>query len=299
MIPFALVLLTDDRWIRNGVRCALAAAPGALIVAALNWYYHGSPLQSGYGPFESLYSLSRVRPNVEQYARWFRASQTMLPLAGILAPVLVRVPARDRVRILLVCAVFPAAVLALYLPYLMFQPHEWGYLRFLLPGYPALMAGVGVVGASLARRSGRRAPVSAAIALAVAALAVEGWQFATRAGVFAFRETDERYARAVAHVNTLPANTVIVALAHSGTLWFYTGRDVLRFDALDGKNIDAAVSQLASEGHPVYLVADPFEVNMFRDRFAGTATVAELDSAPRTDLRGTLVYTLRPATSRS
>jgi hypothetical protein len=291
-LPCALLLVERDRRVAHAVRFALAAAPGALIVAALNWYYHGSPAQSGYGPFESLYSLSRVRPNLEQYARWFRESQTMIPLVGILAPFIARVSMPDRVRLLLVCSVFPAVVLALYLPYLMFQPQEWTYLRFLLPGYPALMAGAGVVCTSVVGRSRWRVPVSAAVAVLVAAVAIETWQSATARGVFALRETDERYARAVAHVHTLPANAVIVSLAHSGTLWFYTGRDVLRFDAIDGTNIDAAVAELTAAGHPVYLVGDPFEVDMFRARFAGTRAAARVGGAPQTDLRGSVVYRL-------
>ena len=66
----------------------------------------------------------------------------------------------------------------------------------------------------------------------------------------------------------------------------------MRFDALDGSDIDNAISALEARGRPVYLVGDPFEIEMFRNRFAGTRAVARLAAAPPTDLQGTLVYAL-------
>ena len=297
--PLALLLARSDTRIRHGVLFSAALVPAAAIVGSLNWYYRGDPLRSGYGSFDYLYSMSRVLPNLKQYARWFGDAETVLPLAGVFAPVLARVSRQDRTRLLLVCAGFPAAVLALYLPYLVFQSHEWGYLRFLLPGYPALIAGAAVSFTSLMERARWRHAAVVAATVVVVALTVHGWRFATEHGVFSAQQADERYTRAIAHVRTLERNAVLVSLAHSGTLWFYTGRDVLRFDAIEGAEIDAAVADLQARGRPVYLVGDPFEIEMFRRRFAGTDAAARLADARVTDLQGTVAYPLSAATSRS
>jgi len=45
----------------------------------------------------------------------------------------------------------------------------------------------------------------------------------------------------------------------------------------------------------VYLIGDPFEVDMFRERFAGTQVVGRLDRARPVDLQGSVAYALLPA----
>jgi hypothetical protein len=298
-IPLVLLVTRSDARIRRAALFTTALVPAAGIVAGLNWFYRGDPLRSGYGSFGYLYSMSRVLPNLERYARWFRESQTLLPLVGFFAPVLARASSHERIRLLLVCLVFPASLVVLYLPYLVFQPHEWGYLRFLLPGYPALMVGVGICCTVLIERVRWRTTAVVGTAFVVGALAVHGWQFASHQGVFAAQQADERYARAVAHVRTLEPDAVVVSLAHSGTLWFYTGRDVLRFDAIENVEIDTALAELQARGRAVYLVGDPFEIVMFRQRFAGTAAERHVAAARATDLQGALVYRVTAATARS
>jgi hypothetical protein len=291
-VPAGLLLLSSNGRLRSAGRFVGASAPAVAIIAVLNWYYYESPLRSGYGAFEYLYSISRVPANLRQYADWFTDSNTVLPLLGVFAPLAIGAHATDRGRLLLVTLAFPSAVLAMYLAYLVFQPHEWQYLRFLLPGYPALMTGFSIVVVSLTRRATWHARAIPAVIL-VAAFVAHGWMYAERRGVFAQHEADRRYAHAVAYALTLPPDAVFVSLAHSGTLRFYTGRDVLRFDAIGGHDIDVALSHLDVHGHPVYLIGDPFEIEMFRDRFEGTAAVRRLDGALATDLDGALVYALR------
>jgi hypothetical protein len=290
--PLALLLVRSGRRIQDGALLTVALLPAAAIVGGLNWYYRGDPLRSGYGSFDYLYAMSRVLPNLEQYARWFRDAETALPLVGVFAPVVARVSSQDRSRLLLVCVGFPAAVVALYLPYLMFQSHEWGYLRFLLPGYPALLVGAGVFSMALIERARRRTAAIVAAVLVIVALTMHGWRFATEHDVFSAQEADERYARTIVHVRTLERNAVLVSLAHSGTLWFYTGREVLRFDAIEGAEIDTAIADLQARGRPVYLVGDPFEIELFRRRFEGTRAASRVGGAPQTDLRGSVVYRL-------
>ncbi len=296
-IPAALLLVSPRPNVRRAAMFTLGVVPAAVIVAMLNWHYHGSPLRSGYGSFEYLYSAGRVMPNLRQYTRWFFDSQTALPLVGLLAAVPTRVAPGFRAQRLLVCAGFPLAVLGLYLPYFVFQPDEWGYLRFLLPGYPSLMVGFGVVVATIAQRLPRRAAGEIAAALLTASVIVHGWQYATRTSVFRFQETDGRYLRAVAHARELPETSVLISLAHSGTLRHYTGRDVLRFEVVAPEDMDAAVTYLEARGHQLHLIGDGFEIDMFRERFAGTRTASRLVAARRRDLGGSVAYSLSATSS--
>ena len=268
-----------------------AVIPAAATIGLLNWYYYGSPLQSGYGPLGDIYSASRIGTNLQRYGSWFFATQTPLPLVGLLAPAFGR-HGRDRPHVLLVTTVFPVLLLALYLPYLVFYPQEWAYLRFLLPAYPALMIGFAMVVARMSRWVPNTVLATLAATLIVAVVCVYSWEFARANSLFAFKAADQRYARAVEYVKRLPARSVILSLAHSGPLRFYTGRDVIRFEALATEDLDTAVFHLRDRGYAVYFVGDDFEVDMFRERAAGTRTAALLDSAPRVDLRGSVVYTL-------
>jgi hypothetical protein len=290
--PALLLMFDSPRRLSRALQFAAAVAPAVAVVGALNTYYYGSPLRSGYGPLEYLYSSSRIIPNLRQYARWFTDTQTAWPLLGAIAPFVAQAAGRQRRVMGLLTAGFPAALLALYLPYLLFHPAEWGYLRFLLPAYPALLAGFGIVVTSLAARLPGGALPRVPLGVLVAYLVIHGWTYARDQSVFLIQAADTRYARVVAHVRHLPEHSVVVSLAHSGPVRFYTGRDVLRFDAIGAGDIDLALSYLRDRGHPLYLVGDEFEIEMFRERFAGTRAAEAIAGPPQTDLGESVVYTL-------
>lgn len=271
---------------------SLPVAAAAAAFAALNAHLYGSPLTSGYGTFSGLYSLDYVRTNLRQYTGWFVGQHTALVLLGLFA---FTVPGLDRSRrwtIALVTVVFPAIVFALYVPYLVFQPWEWWYTRFLLPGYPALLCGLGTLIVSFVARSKRVELAVAFMALVTAFIVVYGWRFAIVNDVFTQRSGDQRFARAVRYVQRLPPRTVIVSLAHSGTIRLYANRDVLRFEAVDPGQLDLALDYLQQRGYELYLVGDDFEVQMFRTRFARTGAVARMDPRRAVNLSGVSVYRL-------
>jgi hypothetical protein len=277
-------------WHLGAFSLPVAAAVAAF--AAFNAHLYGSPLTSGYGTFSGLYSLDYVRTNLRQYTGWFVGQHTALVLLGLLA---FTVPGLDRSRrwtIALVTIVFPAIVFALYVPYLVFQPWEWWYTRFLLPGYPALLCGLGMLIVSFVERSKRFELAVAFMALVTAFIVVHGWRFAIINNVFTQRSGDQRFARAVRYVQRLPPRTVIVSLAHSGTIRLYANRDVLRFEAVDPGQLDLALDYLQQRGYGLYLVGDDFEVQMFRARFARTRAVARMDPRRAVNLSGVSLYRL-------
>ena len=128
----------------------------------------------------------------------------------------------------LTAVVFPAVLLALYLPYFVFE--VWWYLRFLLPAYPPLLAATAAVIVTGLRRATRPVPASAVAALVVAAVALHGLDYS---GAFTLEVDEQRYTRVADYVNQLPTDAVFVTLLHSGSIRYYTGRDILRWEMVD------------------------------------------------------------------
>jgi hypothetical protein len=197
-----------------------------------------------------------------------------------------------RGRILLVTTMFPIALVALYLPHLVLGIDDWPYLRLLLPAYPPLMIGLAIVAGAAAHRIRVAWARAAAVVTIVAAVAVHGWEFAAASGVSAIRHTDTRYGRTAEYVKQLPPRSIIVSRVHSGTIHFYTGRDVLQFERLSPDQMDTAVFHLRDAGYQLYLVGDDLEIEMFRRMTNGTRTGMLLDRVLGIDVGGAFVYWL-------
>ncbi|MGH6692986.1 MAG: hypothetical protein ACREF4_20145, partial [Gammaproteobacteria bacterium] len=211
-----------------------------------------------------------------------------------LAVLAVRHDGPHRRRIALVTLAPPLLVLATYLPFLVFNPNDWGYLRFLLPAYPALCAGVGVVTVAAVAQARRRGRAVIAVAIVAGAVAAYGWHLCLKEGVFMQRVGDARYARAVEFARQLPERSVFVSNSHSGTLRFYTGRDILRFEAVRPAEIDVALDHLRRNGYHLFFIGDEFEIDMFRARFPNSRAVTALNQATRVSFDGVVVYPLAP-----
>jgi hypothetical protein len=173
-------------------------------------------------------------------------------------------------------------VLACYLPYGQFS--EWSYLRFLLPAFPAAFALVAAVTVSTLTVL----PAAARGATFVTVLTVVAINnTATAAGEQAFhlRDYEARY-RLTGHylAALLPANAVIVSAMESASAHYYTRLPVVRWDLL-AIDLDAAVRDLRSAGHPVALLVEDWEVPSLRARFP-SSTLARLDWMPRAEVAG-------------
>jgi hypothetical protein len=291
LAPLAAVpLMLITRRERLLYRVASFAVPlgiACAIVGALNWRYYGSPLMSGYGPLSGYYSFDHIAPNVRLYGRWLFELHTPLVALSIAAVFLAR---SNRQRIALVTLGIPLALLANYIPFLVFHPNDWGYTRFLLPGYPAWFVGLGVTAMSAIERARRSRAAIAAVAIIITAIASYGWVVALNTGVFMQRQGDARYKRAVDYAAGLPFRSILLANAHSGTLRFYTGREVLRFEAIRPPELDTLVQYLRRNGYALFLIGDEFEIDQFRTMFSDSRTVATMTKEPRKSLAGVDVY---------
>jgi hypothetical protein len=279
---------------RRSVWFAALAALGVAFTGVLNWQWYGSPLRSAYGVLSDIYALDRVWPNALNYARWLWETETPLVALACGAPWAFRRAGLSRTAATLLAVAFPLTVVSLYLPYRVWQ--EWVYLRFLLPAYPVVLVGVAAV---LVRTtsSHRNGPLRvASVVVAIAAFAYHGFhEDRTWRGVAA---AEQRYARVLDYVTALPERSVFISLNHSGTIHYYTGRNVLRWEAMGRDDLDGAVTYLRNDGYGVYLVADDSEVEPFRDYFASASVARDLHGTARRELGQVSVYALQGTLKR-
>jgi hypothetical protein len=213
---------------------------------------------------------------------------TPLIAVCLVAPLVLLARSPNLRTALLVC-VFPIAVWVPYFAYTVFE--TWTYLRFMLPSFPVLFA---VLAAVLVSSSVGKQSLQARVAVSMltATLILHGWFYAYSNDVFSLRRAEQRYARAVDYVRSLPTRTVAISNLHSGTLRHYTGRDVIRWEVLDPEALDVAIAYLRSRDLSVYAVLDRGEIEPFKQYFAGQRTAATLDRARWADLDGVLVFRL-------
>lgn len=259
--------------------------PPAIAAAAFVYMQQamfGSATQTGYGPFESLFSIGNVWANAERYPRWTLFAQSTLIVLAIAGPFAIQRrwvdPEMDSVRAARVAwsgLLLYAALQATYLLYLVFD--DWLYFRFLLPALPLVL----VLQSSVIAAACRRVPLPlGGLAVLLAAVLVLSWGVgrARSLGAFQLRHSEHRYVAVAEFVRGLPPDAVFVTLQYSGPLWYYQSVTLLRWDWIAASEIDRAIAHLSQEGRPVFGVFDDWELRQVRDRFAGTQFVQRLTS---------------------
>ncbi|MEO8259800.1 MAG: hypothetical protein ABI868_20815 [Acidobacteriota bacterium] len=260
----------------------------SLVVAYLNARWYGGVLKSGYGPFDYLYRVENLWPNITQYSSWLLESQTPVVLLAVVAPFLLgrggRADSRVSSRRLAVTWLsFIAAVAGCYAFYAPFE--VWWYLRFLLPAFPALLVltSIGLIGIAT-RLAGR--PGGLAAALVVAVLAWHGVQFAKDRSAFQFREGERKYSAVGDYIGRqLPERAVLICLQHSGSIRYYSGRLTVRYDWIPTDGLEDVIEQFRGLGYHPYFVLETTEMTSFEQRFQGESDLAQLNWFPRARLR--------------
>jgi hypothetical protein len=65
-----------------------------------------------------------------------------------------------------------------------------------------------------------------------------------------------------------PADAVVLAHQHSGSIRHYAGRDTLRWDLMRPDDLPIVAGALAANGRAVYVALEGIEDSVFRQRFA-------------------------------
>jgi hypothetical protein len=253
---------------------AMPVALAGAVVAFVQWLWYGSPLQSGYGSARELFAFANVLPNASRYFSWLIATAPLL----LLAPLgFVRLRRQPYARALLI---FAALVAASYLAYAVFD--QWSYLRFLLPAMGVFAVFAAIEFAAWIDRSPMAARLPIFLMLMLGAIAY---------GLFTARALETfRLAAQLARVDhaadfvikTVPQDAVLIAGEQSGSMRYYTGRPILRWDTSTPDTLDAAIAALGRSGHQLYVVLDAWENEPFLDKFKDMPAVA-LDWPPLLD----------------
>lgn len=266
------------RALLDGVAFGLCVSLGAIAVALFNQHLYGSAVESGYGDLSEAFARAHLWPNLVKYTSWLVESQTMAAAAGLVAlflPSRRLWPDADHRRFLLVSASIVASVWFVYCLYIEFD--AWWFLRFMLPALPFIAIGSGAVATALWRTGGGATRI--AVALAVIFVVLLQIRFAVDSGAHEFWRGERRYVSIGRMVGaTTPGDSVIVSMQHSGSIRYYGGRMTLRFDNLHADALDDAVAWMTGRGLAVYLLAEEWEVTMFRERFAGQTTLDRIDT---------------------
>ena len=284
LAPLALfpLLLTA---VRGGTRrsvivrtvvLAAAVMPFAVLVAIVHNALYGSPLTSGYGDASSIYSMRHLGANLARYPAWWWQAHGIVGWLFLVALFRPR-PAETRRRVI-VLVLFAASVAVSYIFYLPFE--HWLFLRFMLPALPIVML---LSADAVVWLSSRFGPVASTwIVIVVTALTVmEGLHRARWDGFFATAAADQRYADAGLYIDSIaPPATIVLAMQHSGSVRFYSGRLTLRYDVLEPTWLDRAIRTLESFGFATYALLEKDEEEVFRTRFRGQQAVSFLDAGP-------------------
>lgn len=304
-----LVPLAIFPWLMAIVRCttireatsatvifAAGSLWGPLSVAWINSTLYGSALTSGYGDMGPSFSIANGFANLQRYPAWWLESQGPL---GVLCLISVWRRRGERAREFAVVLAFAVSAIALYLFYLPFD--AWWYLRFVLPAVPVLLLLCADAVAWIARRTSTTFAVAMAI-VTVFAASHSSWFMETH-DVLGTGVGEERYPEIALHAGAvLPADAVVITMQHSGSLRYYTGRMIVRWDNLDPAWLDRTAAFLRERGLATYALHEDFEEKDFRERFSGQQLLAELDRGPiATARRGeTRLYPLSaPESGRS
>jgi hypothetical protein len=300
-IPGSLLLwdaLRSRKEPRAWHRLALFAGgsiPACGAIAALNTYWYGSPLRSGYGELAgSFFRIDHAWPNLTQYAGWAVESQGPALVVAALAPALLfwrhdrreTEPSNAR-RAIVVCGVF---VLTTWLSYLFYLPFDtWWALRLLLPAFPALFV---LMSVSLLRLTERVPPVARPLATAALVAVAILWSTTYARTSRALDSSDEQRFATIGRylAEHAPRQSVVLAKHHSGSARHYSGRLTFRFDEVPPSQLDGVVDTLRQRGYATFIALDDWEEREFRMRFAGASRLGALDWAPEATTPGAVLY---------
>lgn len=246
-------------------------AVAGMVLGAIQFYWYGSPLRSGYGSADELFALGNVVPNAGRHVRWLIATSPIL----VLAPIgFVRLKENSFARALVA---FASLVVGAYLVYAVFD--HWSYLRFLLPAMAVFAIFAGIL---LASWISRWPPEIRFPMFLFVLLAITGHGLFVARSFDAFKLKDqlrrvEQIAQAIEH--TAPAGAVIIAGEQSGAMRYYTGRSILRWEAGTPETFPKAIEALLASERPIYIVLDAWEIEQFRAKYPDVGP-AELDWPP-------------------
>jgi hypothetical protein len=262
--------------IARGLILTSAVVPFVLFVGLVHNALYGSPLTSGYGDASSIYSWRNLPANLMRYPAWWWHAHGLIGCLFVIGVFRPR-PSESRLRAFVLSS-FALAVVLCYLFYLPFE--NWAFLRFMLPALPIalLLSADAVVWLS----AGFGPLITVCVLTAVTAVAVmQGVHRARWDGFFTNADADQRFADAGRYIDSVtPPATVVLAMQHSGSVRYYSGRLTLRYDLMDPEWLDRSLVRLEELGFSTYALLEDWEEEVFRKRFSTQQAARLIDAGP-------------------
>jgi hypothetical protein len=255
---------------RQWLLLVAGGVPAALFLASHNMAVYGAPIANTYGiDYRELFDLDYVRLSLRNYVTWLPVLLTPIGVLALGLPAMVR----QSPRLALMLLSWSLAFAGLYAFY--YHTHEtWWYLRFLLPAFPAFIAGSLWVGQTIVARAARRVEArvrsgvrgltQSAVAAALVAVLILGHNYwwTKYFGVLDSGAGQRTYVEAAEWAEQhLPADAPVLAMQVSGTLFYYTQFSVVRWDHLNADDWRRLREGAARGGRSIYAMLFPFEID--------------------------------------
>lgn len=259
-------------------RALFATVGGGLPCAAWLFYYnahtYGSAFTTGYGDMSTAFDQRFLVANLAHFTFWVPLLISMpLAVAAACYPWVTR--ADPTPRTVATLAMWLGAFVIFYSTYFC-ASETWWYLRFLLPGFPAVILAGLLVGQAC-----RASPPWLLIALCLAGQTV----LTRNLHVTAIRDEERRYVLAAQWLNAhVPPGSVIIGSQLSGALHYYSQFVFVRTELLTPAGLATLSSAAAAADRPIYTALFHFEdsSNVHRrlgGNWAPVTKIADVDIA--------------------
>jgi 4-amino-4-deoxy-L-arabinose transferase-like glycosyltransferase len=261
---------------RRAVLSAAALAVGLAVQLLIQHQLFGSPFSTGYGASSALFSWTHVTTNLAIFAKHGWMVVGPLWILGLIIGLFASRPEPRSIPAMIFVAVL--------IPYVFYLPFDhWETLRYLLPGIVPLTVTV-ADGLMHFARAPRNQIATAVMLCAFAIVAVaQSELLLRRSSVWDIASMEARYPLAGDWINVnTPANSVVLANQHSGSLRWYGKRQTLRWDFIAPEDLARTVGEVESHGSAVYVALEGAEVAMFDAKFANVIGELTVDHVGRT-----------------
>jgi hypothetical protein len=241
LLAVPLVLALGFSW-RAWLACGLGGLPGVAWFAFYNLRTYGHAFTTGYGNVGDAFDQKFLIGNLAHFALWVPLLVSVpVALAALALPWVKRAP--KPLNTIIVLAAWLGVFVAFYATYYC-AGETWWYLRFLLPGFPAvILAGL------LVAQAWRASPPWILLGLCLVGQVI----LARELRIMVIHKQEREYSVATrwlaAHV---PAGSVVFAHQLSGSLQFYNDFVLVRSDLMPSEHLATLHAAAKASGRQIY-----------------------------------------------
>lgn len=264
VVPLAFAL----PWTVKAVAAFVAGGvPFAVALAAYNNRCYGSGFQSGYAKIGILdaVALSNFPVRFRHYGGWILRTLTpLVPAAWLAVSSATSVPTRVRLLLISWFATF-------FVFHCLYEPYDsFFFVRFLLPASPALFLGAVLAARRIRSALPKGGATVIATGLLLLVLSAEIHSLVLKTPILRFAEGEAIYPRICQWTaGTVPKSAVVLSMAASGALEYYTALTYARWDWLEPGGFATLRDRPEMRGVRWFALLFPFEAEQLPSHAPG------------------------------